>query len=417
MAIHQLKQSRIDRAKAPGLLSDGGGLNLQVAAGGSKSWIFRYARDGVEHRIGLGSALTVNLDEAREMARQQRHLLLRGLDPKAEKRRSASQRAQAQRSAEARAKTFAECAGAFIAANGVQWRNPKHRAQWHASLSTYAYPVFGDVSVANIDTPLVLKALSPIWNTKTETASRVRGRIERVLAWATTHGYRSGDNPAKWRGHLETALAKPSAVATPEHHAALDFRELPAFLQALRHQQGIAALALEYLILCAARTGEVTGAQWREIDEQWHVWTIPGTRMKAKVEHRVPLSAAARHVIERMGQVRVRGNRHIFPGIKDGAGLSNMAMLTLLRRMGRSDITVHGFRAAFKTWASERTNYPNRLIETALAHQLEDKAEKAYVRTDLLEKRRRLMNDWAKFCNSPAVQSDNVINLREAATG
>lgn len=417
MALEKLRQRDIDRAKTPGLLNDGGNLNLQIANGGSKSWLFRYARNGVERNMGLGSAATVSLADARELAREQRKLLLQGLDPIEERRRKASQSSQERLLEAARTKTFAQCADAYIAANGPQWRNPKHRAQWRSTLATYAEPVFASTPVAAIDTPLVLQALQPIWNTKTETATRVRGRIERVLAWATTHGFRSGDNPARWRGHLDTALAKPSAVAVIEHHAALHYSELPAFLQELHAQDGIAALALEFLILCAARTGEVIGATWREFDQAEHVWTIPAARMKAKAEHRVPLSAPARRIVETMPHVR--GNQHVFPGLKAGSGLSNMAMLTLLRRMGRAEVTAHGFRSTFRDWAAERTNYANHIVEAALAHTIESKTERAYRRTDLLDKRRRLMNDWAKYCYSPVTaQSDNVINLRkEAAAG
>ncbi len=413
-AIHRLSKRRIKEVTERGLLSDGGGLNLQIAEGGSKAWIFRYMRDGEERRMGLGSVITVSLDEARTAAHDQRKLLKDGIDPLEHRRSKAAASAQERRKLEARTKTFAQCADAYIAANGPQWRNLKHRAQWRSTLATYAEPVFGDTPVASIDTPLVLEVLQPIWNTKTETATRVRGRIEKVLAWATTVGFRTGDNPAIWRGHLETALAKPSAVAVTGHHAALPYPELPAFLQELHAQEGIGAQALEFLILCAARTGEVIGATWREFDDQ--VWTIPAGRMKAKAEHRVPLSLPARKIIEAMPHVR--GNQHVFPGLKPGTGLSNMAMLTLLRRMGRTEVTAHGFRSTFRDWAAERTNYANHIVEAALAHTIENKTERAYRRTDLLEKRRRLMNDWAKYCYSPvAVQSNNVINLRKEAAG
>ena len=412
VAIEKLKQRDVDRARKP-LLNDGGGLNLQVADGGSKSWLFRYQRNGIERQMGLGSVQTVSLTEARELARQQRWLLLQGLDPLEEKRRRVMLSTRERLLEAARTKNFTECAEAYIEANGAQWRNSKHRAQWRSTLSTYAEPVFGNTPVAAIDTPLVLKALQPIWNTKTETATRVRGRIERVLAWATTHGYRSGDNPARWRGHLDTALAKPTAVTALEHHAALHYSELPAFITALRGMPGCSALALEFLILCASRTGEVIGAHWRELDLTEHVWTIPGARMKAGVEHRVPLTAAARKILDAMAHSRVRGNTHLFPGLKAGSGLSNMAMLSLLRRMGCGDITTHGFRSTFRDWAAERTGYANHIVEAALAHTIESKTERAYRRTDLLEKRRRLMNDWAKFCNSPAaVLSPNVVDIR-----
>ncbi|MBA3254200.1 MAG: tyrosine-type recombinase/integrase [Burkholderiaceae bacterium] len=417
-AIHRLSKREIKQADARGLLNDGGGLNLQIAEGGSKAWIFRYVRGGEERRMGLGSLITVTLDEARDLALTQRKLLQARIDPLDSRRAQAAELTQERRKLEASTKTFAECAEAYIAANEAKWRNPKHRAQWRASLATYASPVFGSIPVADIGTPLVLEALQKIWSTKTETASRVRGRIEHVLGWATLHGYRSGDNPAKWNKHLEQALPNPAKIIAVEHHPAMPYEELPAFLPRLREQEGIAAIALEFLILCAARTGEVIGARWSEIDHDERIWTVPGQRMKAGIEHRVPLPAQALDVLKRAASMRLRGNQHVFPGGREGSGLSNMAMLALLRRMGQTDITTHGFRATFKTWASERTNYPNRIVETALAHQLEDKAEKAYTRTDLLAKRRRLMNDWAKYCYSPVTsQADNVINLRKEIAG
>nr|WP_254846014.1 site-specific integrase [Xanthomonas axonopodis] len=277
-------------------------------------------------------------------------------------------------------------------------KNDKHKAQWRSTLETYAYPYIGDLDVKQIDTPHVLAALDPIWITKNETASRVRGRIERVLAWATVSGHRTGDNPARWRGHLSEALAAPAQAKKVEHHAALPYAELPAFLSALEGQIGIGANALRFAILTATRTGEVIGARWDEFDLEENVWTIPVERMKAGKEHRVPLSSAALEILSAMRNFATEsGDGFVFPGAKNGSPLSNMAMLATLKRMGRTDITAHGFRSTFRDWAGQETHHPREVIEHALAHQLKSKTEAAYARGDLLRKRRALMDDWATY--------------------
>ena len=346
--------------------------------------------------MGLGSLITVSLAEARELALDCRKLRLAGIDPITAR---ADQRQQIKLEA-ARALTFRECAEAYIAANKAGWSNPKHAAQWSATLSTYAYPVMGDLPVAAIDVALVMKVLDPIWSTKNETASRLRGRIERVLDWASVQGYRDGANPARWRGHLDHLLPRPSKVQRVKHHAALPYADIPAFMLQLRQQKGMAALALEFAILTVTRTGEVIGATWDEIDLDQAVWMIPAERMKAKREHRVPLSAPALAILRALQTVRQ--NRFVFPGGKRGRGLSNMAFLTLLHRMGCSDLTAHGFRSTFKDWATERTEFPNEVSELALAHAVGDKVEAAYRRGDLLDKRRNLVDIWAQYCNSAA---------------
>jgi integrase len=266
------------------------------------------------------------------------------------------------------------------------------------------------VPVAALDTGLVLKVVEPVWRRTPETASRLRGRIENILDWATVRGYRSGENPARWRGHLDQVLPARSQIAKPNHHAALPFAELPAFMAALRAREGIAAMALEFLLLTAARTGEVLGATWDEIDLHEKQWTIPAARMKAGKEHRVPLSDRALKLLK--GLPREKGNPFVFIGAQKGSGLSNMAMATLLRRMGRDDITVHGFRSTFRDWAAERTAYPNHVVEMALAHVIGDKVEKAYRRGDLFDKRRRLMADWARFAETPRPESASVTSIR-----
>jgi integrase len=306
--------------------------------------------------------------------------------------------------------TFRECAEGYVAAHRSGWRSAQHAKQWTASLEDYVYPKFGSLPVQAIDLGLVLKAIEPIWKTRTETASRVRGRIESVLDWATVRGYRSGDNPARWRGHLESLLPGRSKVRRVEHHAALPYPEIGAFMAELRQQQGVAARALEFAILAAARTGEVIGAKWEEINLADRLWTIPAERMKAGREHRVPLSDAAMAVIERM---RGNGSEYVFPGRRRHP-LSGAAMLMLLRRMGRGDLTVHGFRSSFRDWAAERTAFPAEIAEMALAHAVGSAVEQAYRRSDMFQKRRLLAEQWATFCNSPAT-SGEVVPIRAGA--
>lgn len=295
----------------------------------------------------------------------------------------------------AKAVTFEEAAERYIEAHKAGWKNAKHAAQWTTTLKTYAYPLIGESPVQAIDTGLVLKVLEPIWTTKTETANRLRGRIESVLDWARVRGYRERENPARWRGHLEQLLPAPSKVQRVQHHAALPYADLPKFMEALRAQDGVSASALEFAILTVARTGEVIGAKWSEIDLKERVWTIPAERMKAGKEHRVPFSARTLAILKSMKALG--SGEYVFPGLNNKA-LSNMALLMLLRRMGREDITAHGFRSTFRDWAAERTNFPAEVAEMALAHAVGDKVEAAYRRGDLFAKRRELMTAWAKAC-------------------
>jgi integrase len=303
--------------------------------------------------------------------------------------------------------TFDQCAAAYFKAHRAGWRNAKHAAQWSSTIKTYAEPVIGALPVQGIDTTLVIKIIEPLWSKKSETASRLRGRIEAVLDWATVRGYRQGDNPARWRGHLDKLLPARTKVSKVKHHAALPYRELPKFMAALRGQDGMSARALEFLILTAARTGEVIGALPAEIKDR--VWTVPAGRMKGSREHRVPLAAPALAVAEKHNQ---RNGAFLFPGAKDDKPLSNMAMLALLERMGRSDLTAHGFRSTFRDWAAECTNYPNEVVEMALAHTINSKVEAAYRRGDLFEKRKSLMSEWAEFCASDKTEDHKVITIR-----
>nr|WP_313901432.1 integrase arm-type DNA-binding domain-containing protein [Methylobacterium sp. J-070] len=385
----------VAKLKTPGMHGDGGGLWLQVTGNGAKSWIFRFTLRGKSREMGLGSAGTFSLAEARDKALTCRKLCYEGIDP-IEARREQRQAAALDA---ARAMTFRQCAAAYIESHKAGWRNEKHGAQWLATLDAYVHPVFGDLSVQAIDTGLVMKAVEPIWTTKPETAVRVRGRIESILDWAKARGFRAGDNPARWRGHLQNLLPRRSKIQRVSHHAALPFTEVPAFMQRLAGQPGVAARMLAFTILTAARTGEAIGARWDEIDLEAGIWVVPASRMKGGFEHRVPLPAPALAILAEMSAIR--GSDYVFPGGRRGKPPSNMAMLELLKRMDRGDLTVHGFRSSFKDWASETTHFPREVTEAALAHAIESKVEAAYRRGDLFAKRRELMDAWAAFAGSP----------------
>lgn len=390
--VNRLTALQVQKLSKPGYHSDGGGLYLCVKASGGKSWIFRYRFGGKEREMGLGPLHTVSLAEAREMALAQRKLLLGKVDPLA-----ARQAAEAQRKLdEASVITFDDAAARYIGSHRTGWKNEKHAEQWENTLATYASPVIGSLPVAEITTALVLRILEPLWASKTETASRLRGRIEKILGWCKTQGYREGDNPATWRGHLANLLSAPQKTKNVEHHPALPWREIGAFMKELRTMSGTAAQATEFIILTACRTSEAIEARWSEIDFAEKRWTIPKERMKASKEHVVPLSDAALTVLQRA--LAEKKSEFVFPGGKKDAPLSNMACLALLKRMKRGDLTVHGFRSSFREWAGESTAHPREVIEHALAHQLKDKAEAAYQRGSLLERRRVLMADWAAYC-------------------
>lgn len=408
--IHRLKALDVQRASDRGMYADGGGLYLQVSKSGSKSWIFRYQIDRRPREMGLGPFPVVSLAEARERAAAVRKVKVDGKDPIDQRRQDRA----AKRLAAARAVTFQAAAERYIASHKAGWKNPVHAAQWPSTLSMYVYPLLGSLPVAEVDTGLVTKVLEPLWTKKPETAARVRGRIEAVLDWARAHGYRTGENPARWRGHLDKLLPARSKVQKVKHHAALPFVELPAFMRDLPGRDGVAPRALEFLILTGARTGEVIGATWSEIDLDAKVWTIPAERMKGKREHRVPLSERAADLLRKLDT----SGPAVFCGARKDGHLSNMAMTEALREMGRGDITVHGFRSTFRDWASERTAYPREVAEMALAHAISDKVEAAYRRGDLFEKRRRLMADWAAYCATPpAAPANNVRPIGLAAVG
>jgi integrase len=390
--VNRLTAVTVTKLNTPGLYFDGDGLLLKVMQGRgalTKSWVFRYRFDGKRRDMGLGPLRTFSLLEARERARQLRQQLAQNVDPL-----SARDADHAKRQRESAA-TFKLCAEQYIASHKASWKNAKHAAQWGSTLATYAYPVVGELSAQDVDTDHILKILQPIWTKKSETAARVRGRIEVILDWAKVRGFRAGENPARWRGHMEILLPARSKWREVKHHTALPFSELPAFMKRLQKEPGNAARALEYLILTAARTTEVLEAVPEEIKEA--IWIVPAERMKARKEHRVPLCLRAQELVA-AAQKESKG-RYLFGGWKKGRPLSNMAMLQLLKRMGNPELTAHGFRSTFKDWVSECTDYPAEVSEMALAHTIDNKVEAAYRRGDLFNKRVALMEDWARFCS------------------
>jgi integrase len=391
IAENRLTAFKVSRLQSPGSYLDGRGLRLVISTGRGRSWVFRYMIAGQSHEIGLGSARDVSLADAREQAADFRKSIRAGSDPAADRKEKRA-RVVVER---ARTMTFRQCAEAYMAANAAGWRNAKHRGQWAATLETYAYPLLGNLPVADIDIALVFKVIEPIWATKNETASRVRGRIGNVLDWATVSNFRQGENPATWRGRLDKLLPPRSRVMKVQHHTALPMAELPALVGRMREPSGISARALEFLILTAARTGEAIGATWAEIDFEAEIWTLSGNRMKAGAEHRVPLSPRALAIVRAMETTRI--SEFVFPGARREKSLSTMALDMLLRRLG-VDATVHGFRSTFRDWASEETAYPSEAAEMALAHTVSNKVEAAYRRGDLLEKRRAMMGEWAAYC-------------------
>jgi integrase len=384
------------RRLGPGRHNDGGGLYLRVEGKDQRWWFFRYGAGGTRYH-GLGPVHTIGLSQAREQARRCRQLLLQGLDPITVGKAARA----AVKLTEANARTFQQCAEAFHAAHCASWSNQKHAREWLASLATHAFPAIGGLPVAAIDTPEVLRVLEPVWIAIPETASRLRNRIEAVLDWARVRGYRSGENPARWRGHLDHLLPARKKLASVKHHAALPYHELPAFMRRLRACGEIEARALEFVILTAARAGEVVGADWREIEagDVW-TWTVPAARMKMRRKHRVPLSEGARVVLEQGTADRRRGP--IFPGV------TVHRLWKFLRTLTR-DATVHGFRSTFRDWAAEQTSIPREIAEMALAHRVGDDTEEAYRRSDLLNKRRDLMEVWGRHCTGPSAPTADSV--------
>jgi integrase len=378
------------------LVPDGRGLYMKVQPGGARSWLLRYQIAGKVHDLGLGRYPEIGLADARGRALAARRVKAEGRDPLVARQAER----EARRIEEARSITFRVCAERYIAAHEAGWRNPKHARQWTATLAAYAYPEIGALPVAAIDTGMIVRVLQPIWRTKPETAGRVRGRIETILDYAKALGYRSGENPAAWKGNLAHTLPRRSKVAEVEHHASLPYADLPAFMRDLRARAGIAARCLEWTILTACRTGEAIGATWQEIDEEACLWTIPGGRMKAGRDHKVPLAGSAMTLLAGLNRDRAK----LF-------GCSNMAMAMTLRRMGRGDLTVHGFRSTFATWCKD-IGVAAELREMALAHAEGDKVAAAYTSgAEVLDRRRELAERWARYC-CEGTERGRVVALR-----
>ena len=387
----ELSALQVSRLTESGHHAVGGvtGLYLYITPTGARSWVLRTLIAGKRRHMGLGAFSSVTLAMAREKARAARSEVEAGVDPIAARIEVASKL----KAANLNVVTFESAAKAYIDAHGDTWKNPKHRAQWSSTLETYAFPVIGSLQTAHVTQTHVLAVLEPIWKTKNETAARLRGRIEAVLDWATVRGYREGENPARWKGRLDKLLPAPGKIQKTVHRKALSIDVVTQFMGDLRHKEGIAARALEFAVLTAARSGEVRGATWNEIDLDAAVWVVPGERMKAGREHRVPLCTQAVELLRKLP--RFVGSEHVFPSPR-GKVLSDMTLLAVMRRM-EVDAVPHGFRSTFRDWVGERTDYPRELAEQALAHTLENKVEAAYRRGDALDKRRAMMQQWGDF--------------------
>lgn len=407
--ILRLNTLKLNALKAEGMHPDGNGLYLRVTASATKSWVLRYKRAGKSRDMGLGTYPSIGLAKARGLAEDARVLLQQGLDPIEERK---AKEAPPPPPSAPKIVTFDDAARQYIAAHEAGWRNAKHRQQWANTLRTYAGPIIGSKDVAGVSQDDVLRILEPIWRTKPETASRVRGRIENVLDWAKARKLRQGENPGMWKGGLKHLLPARKKLETVRHHPALPWREIPEFMTELRANTCLSALALQFIVLTCARTSEAIEAQWTEIDAAQCLWVVPSRRMKGNREHRVALSGPAIAVLAKLP--RVDGNPYLFPGARTNRPLSNMAALELLRGM-RPGLTVHGFRSSFRDWVSDATNHPRELAESALAHLIGGPVERAYARGDLFEKRTRLMADWADFCTNGARAGGQVIPMRSNA--
>ena len=407
--INKLSAKQVQSLKDVGRYSDGGGLYIQIARSRTKSWLFRFMLNGIAREMGLGPVKDLSLAEARLKAQECRILVKQKIDP-IEKRKK--EQAALLKAAQTK-QSFQECKEGFLKAHSSSWKNKKHIQQWENTLESYALPIIGKMDIKDVDTAAIMRILDPIWKTKTETAKRLRGRIERILDWATVQGFRQGDNPARWKGHLSELLAAPTTLMKVKHMPSMPYAEIPSFIEKLEEIGSIGSKALRYLILTATRSSEVRLAQWDEIDMSKGVWTIPDERMKANKEHTIPLCNEALSILNSLP--RMVDNPYIFTGIKSGRPISDMTLTKILRDQGIKKITVHGFRSSFRDWAGEQTNYPRNVIEFCLAHKLKDKVEAAYHRSNLLEKRRPLMEQWAKHCFSPAIKEGaKVIKLNQS---
>ena len=405
--INQLKDLQVKRLSKPGSYPDGGGLYLQVRNSGAKDWFYRYEVGGKGRKRGLGPYPTISLELAREETLISSQLRKKGIDP-IEYYKELELKKDLEKT---KTTTFKECALAYIETHQHGWRNKKHESQWRNTLETYSYPVIGDLPVQAIDVDLVMKVLEPIWFTKTETASRVRQRIENILDWATVRKLRHGDNPALWRGRLDKLLPKRTKVKMPVHFAAMDYRDVPEYFRSLVTKDTMASKALAFTILTATRNGEARSVTRSELDND--VWVIPASRMKAQREHRVPLSDEAMKIIKKMEPFQRNTDNFIFPGLAHAKPISEASLLKILKQK-HPTLTVHGFRSSFRDWCAEQTSYPREVAEAALAHTLKDKTEAAYQRGDMFEKRRKLMDSWADYCLKEK-RSAGVVPINKAA--
>ena len=407
--VKQLSDIKIKKLSKPGAYPDGDGLYLQIRSSGAKDWFYRYQLGDKGKKKGLGPYPTISLEKAREDAHECRILRKNGIDPIEHQKAKESQKALA----ESKSITFKDCALAYIEAHKRGWKNKKHLSQWENTLSTYTYPVIGKIAVQDVDIDLIMKILEPIWFEKTETASRVRQRIENVLDWATVRKYRQGDNPALWRGRLDKLLPQRNKVQKPKHFAAMDYRELPLYFKSIRQKDTLTSKALAFTILTVTRTSEARGATRKEIDDKAKSWIIPENRMKTEREHRIPLSVEALKILQEMEPFKRHTDDLIFPGLAQAKPISDASLLKLVKQT-HPTLTVHGFRSSFRDWCAEQTNYPREVAEAALAHVIKDKTEAAYQRGDMFEKRRKLMDSWADYCLNDKNMAD-VVPINKAA--
>lgn len=398
-----LSVKKIQSTQEEGMYADGNNLYLRVRDN-RKSWIFRYTYNNCRRDMGLGSTNVLSLAEARILCNEQKKLLLNNIDPIEHRNRQSKHNQEQAIQREREGVTFETCAKEYIQSKSSEWSNKKSKQQWENTLSKYVYPFIGDHRLVDIDQNIIFECLIPIWNKKTETASRIRQRIESIIDYGKAKGYCRGDNPAVWRGGLEFLLPKPSKIKTVEHHPALDYEDLPHFMVNLKRIDAISARALELLILTASRTDEIRLSKWSEIDLNKKMWVIPKERMKSKIEHRVTLCDEAIELIRNLPRI----NEYVFPGSKNNKPLSNGAMCQLLKRMGYREITVHGFRSTFRDWIAEQTSFSGRLAETAMAHKLSNETEAAYQRRDMIQKRFKMMRAWSNYCYS---YNSNIINV------
>ncbi|MDA7568642.1 integrase arm-type DNA-binding domain-containing protein [Emcibacteraceae bacterium] len=405
--INKLTDRGIKAQDKPGRYADGNGLYLQVGKSGAKSWIFRFMLDSNSREMGLGPIRIITLSQAREEANYCKNLLRSGIDPI----RARDERIAVEKESNKEMLSFQKCTEGYLKAHSASWRSARHAEIWHSSVKRFAYPIIGPIHVNKIERGHIMNILDPIWREKTETASRLRGRLESILNWATVQEYRKGDNPARWRGYLDQLLPKPSEIHTVKHFPALPYREINSFMNKLRQREAQSALCLRLIILTATRSGEARGAKWGEFDLAKAEWTIPAERMKAKKEHVIPLSAEAVSIVQSLPHMS--RSDYLFPSSRSLKPLSDVVFKKLMERMNVSNITTHGFRSTFRDWAAEQTSFPREVIENALSHQLKDKAEAAYFRSNLLDKRRELMDKWADYTKLETKSDAKVINITE----